>query len=58
MKNIVLILVMIGFVSACAHDAGGPSRFTELEHINDNIEQRQRVNNMYDHINHGAVLMY
>ncbi len=58
MKNIVPILVMIGFVSACAHNAGGPSKLTELERINESLKQSQRANNVYDHINHGAVLMY
>jgi len=49
MKKFLLTLMFTGLIGGCAHQAGGPDSFTELERINDSLKQSQRINGIYDH---------
>ncbi len=58
MKQILMPILMMGLLAACAHQSGRPNQYSELDRINDDIKQRQRINNINDHVLGGAPLIY
>ena len=58
MSKIVMVLALVAMTTGCSVLGVEPVRVSELEWLNSDIEQRQRINNINDHINHGSPLMF